>query len=53
MRKTLLLIALILGLLGLGYFLHAYLTVDRCLDSGGQWDRTNGLCVGAEASLKH
>lgn len=45
-RKAVAVIILSLVLLGLGYFLWDYLTVDRCLDNGGKWDRSQGSCVG-------
>jgi drug/metabolite transporter (DMT)-like permease len=34
-------------LLGLGYVLWDYLTVDRCLDRGGKWDAPRSRCIGA------
>lgn len=47
-RKSMVLLVAI-GLIAVvtAYFLNDYFTVDRCLDSGGRWDRSAGRCIGA------
>ena len=34
-----------LAVLGLGYVLYDYLTVDSCLDAGGKWDSDRMACI--------
>lgn len=34
-----------LAVLGLGYVLYDYLTVDSCLDAGGKWDSDLMACI--------
>jgi hypothetical protein len=43
-RLTLLLFLSILGGVILGFWFYGWLAVDRCLDSGGDWNKQYRFC---------
>lgn len=43
--KLVVVIAFVAGV-AVGFWLHGWLQIDRCLDAGGRWSEGRGICEG-------